>query len=53
MLVPRARTEASFVDELLPISPDTFVYSPNIEAPPPSELEIVMSVWFAFLVLAS
>mgnify|MGYP007000462362 CR=1 len=46
MLVPIAITVASVVVEAVAISPDTFVYSANIEAPPPNELDSVTSVWF-------
>ena len=53
MLVPIATTVASFVDVLAEISPDTFEYSANIEAPPPNELDSVTSVWFDVLLFAS
>jgi hypothetical protein len=53
MLVPIAITVASFTDVLAAISPDTFVYSANIEAPPPHELDSVTSVWFDVLLFAS
>ena len=53
MLVPTATTVASVVVDAAAISPDTFVYSANIEAPPPSALDIVKSVWFDVLLLAS